>query len=370
MAGPDPAPGPKENAIPGIPAEQMAGWWVWTAAGRPADWNGSRAPLGSGDRKLADSEAWRGSGCPASRRGPAGGAAAVPVRHRRDRLPLLRRGAPPPPHPPTPPWEPNPSAVPSNNRRNQIRCRISRTHGSAAPPHTHTLAPRRASHPLLHAPGCTRALTRTRARPQCTATVSNIAGPQRAVSLAGQPVEDLHYYGLGAVGAPPAPPAPPAPLVPPAPPAPPTPDAADSPSKARRSLPAPPRRCRNSFHAEKGLRRGGVGGGGGGGGGAGLFFGIVTYNGAASAGVTTSAAVCPEPAELARHWAGAWAELRYAVAAAEAAGTLGNVGGGAVTPDKSRPWGAVAAGTAAAAAAAAAAVAVLVGYAGVWPAVA
>jgi hypothetical protein len=122
--------------------------------------------------------------------------------------------------------------------------------------------------------------------------VSNVAGPQREVFLAGQPVADLHFYGLGAVG---------------------------------------------------------------------LYFGIVTYNGAASAGVTTAAA-CGDPAALARHWAAAWEELRAAVSAAEVAGRLGSLAGGDSGCADGLGWP-LAVGFAAAAASAAAAV---LGWAGGW----
>jgi hypothetical protein len=123
--------------------------------------------------------------------------------------------------------------------------------------------------------------------------VSNVAGPQREVFLAGRPVVDLHFYGLGAVG---------------------------------------------------------------------LYFGIVTYNGAASAGVTTAAAACGDPAALAGHWAAAWEELRAAVLAAEAAGTLGAAPGDELGCGDGRGWALVAGVAAAAASAAAAAL----GWAGGW----
>ncbi len=52
----------------------------------------------------------------------------------------------------------------------------------------------------------------------------------------------------------------------------------------------------------------------------GLYFGIITYNGAASAGVTTTPETCRDPAALAHLWTVCWAELRAAAAAAEVSG--------------------------------------------------
>ncbi len=122
--------------------------------------------------------------------------------------------------------------------------------------------------------------------------MSNVAGPQREVFLAGRPVADLHLYGLGAAG---------------------------------------------------------------------LYFGIVTYNGAASAGVTTTASACADPASLARHWATAWEEIKAAVAVAEEAGTLG-VPTGDDTEEGVAAWTLTV--CAAAATSAAAAAAAVLGWAG------
>jgi hypothetical protein len=54
----------------------------------------------------------------------------------------------------------------------------------------------------------------------------------------------------------------------------------------------------------------------------GIYFGIITYNGAASAGLTTTPETCPDPEALAGLWVPAWEELRAAVAAAVEGGEV------------------------------------------------